>query len=86
MPEPKYTVGDCVLITRGDWSGHGGVVSWPLSDDEPGYVLVCIEDKIAGVRILPEDVTLADRATRGFTQLTYQLNRLSSFLIEKRFL
>ena len=86
MNQTQLQIGDIVLITTGEWAGAGGIVSWPISADEPGYVLVHSEGRIAGVRLSAADLSLADKPPSGFTQLTYQLNRLSSLLIEKSFL
>jgi hypothetical protein len=86
MANNQLNFGDRVQLIRGQWTGRGAIVSWPVTPESPGFALVCVDDRIAGIPIHLDDVTPALPETRGFTQLTYQLNRLSSFLIERTFL
>ena len=86
MYQDHYHVGELVVITRGDWQGYSGVVSWPITQDEPGYVLIYSEGNIAGVQANYPDVKPADESSQGYTQLTYHLIKLSSYLIERAIL
>lgn len=76
-------VGELVTITSGEYEGYSGVVSWPVAENGFGYVLICHEGNIAGVRVFSGDVKLADASSQGFSQLSYHLLKLSSFVIEK---
>ena len=82
MADENYKLGELVTFVSGEWTGFAGVVSWPISKDEPGYVLVQSEGRVAGVSTSYEDIVPADETTKGFTQLAYQLIKLSSQLIE----
>lgn len=86
MTERSYQIGDLAVLTSGEWKGYGGVVSWPISDKEPGYVLLCSECRIAGLKVSSREVRPADESYQGFTQLTYHLLKLSSHVIEKSIL
>jgi hypothetical protein len=82
MADNNYQLGELVIFTSGEWVGFAGVVSWPISREDPGYVLVHSEGRVAGVSTSYEDVMPADETAKGFTQLAYQLIKLSSQLIE----
>jgi hypothetical protein len=82
MADENYKQGAQVTFVSGEWAGMAGVVSWPISKEESGYVLVQSEGRVAGVLTSYEDIVLADETTKGFTQLAYQLIKLSSQLIE----
>lgn len=86
MKGKNYPIGELVVITSGEWKGYGGVVSWPISDEQAGYVLFCSESRIAGLKVSGKDVRPADETYQGFTQLTYHLLKLSSHVIEKSIL
>jgi hypothetical protein len=86
MAEKSYQVGDLVVLASGEWQGYPGVVSWPISQGEAGYVLVCSEGRIAGLRCSYQEVKPADETGKGFVQVAYHLNKLSSHLIEKAIL
>ena len=83
MTERNYSVGELVVLTSGEWKGYGGVVSWPIGDKQAGYVLLCSESRIAGLKVSSNEVRPADETYQGFTQLTYHLLKLSSHVIEK---
>jgi hypothetical protein len=86
MAEKTFQIGDLVTFIRGEWMGHAGIVSWPITKDDAGYVLVQFDGRIAGLRASNEDIESADKSSKGFTQLAYQLIKLSSYLIEKAIL
>jgi len=86
MAEKKYLLGDLVVVKEGDWKGAAGIVSWPITADEAGYVLVYSEERVAGLHVGLDQVEPANSTTKGFTQLCYLLNKLSSYLIEKAIL
>jgi len=86
MAEISYQTGDLVVLTRGEWKGYAGVVSWPISADQAGYVLVCSDGRIAGIRVSSDEINLAGETSQGFTQLSYHLLKLSSYVIEKSIL
>jgi hypothetical protein len=86
MADSSYQLGDLVVITSGEWKDYAGVVSWPITENNVGYVLVYSDGRIAGVRVSDKEIKLADETSEGFTQLTYHLIKLSSYLIEKRIL
>ncbi|MDO8056716.1 MAG: hypothetical protein Q6361_07635 [Candidatus Hermodarchaeota archaeon] len=83
MVNENFQVGELVKITNGEWKGFTGVVSWPVSKQDKGYVLVQSDGKVAGVLTSHDEIEPTDRSAQGFTQLAYQLIRLSSYLIEK---
>jgi hypothetical protein len=85
MAKVEYQIGERVTLSSGDWLGHSGVVSWPLTVETPGYVLVHSNGRIAGVQVSATEVQPATPASTGFTQLTYLLIQLSSHLIERTF-
>ena len=79
----SFQTGDLVLLNNGKWNGYAGVVSWPITADKPGYVLVCSEGLIAGLSVTIDEIELPNESTKGFTQLAYNLLKLSSHIIEK---
>jgi hypothetical protein len=86
MAEKNYQVGELVTFTGGEWTGYAGIVSWPITEDDAGYVLVQSDGRVAGLRASHEDIKSVGKSSKGFTQLAYQLIKLSSFLIEKAIL
>ncbi|HEY46845.1 MAG: hypothetical protein AMJ88_06815 [Anaerolineae bacterium SM23_ 63] len=82
MADENYQLGKLVTFVTGDWAGLSGVVSWLITKEDAGYVLVCLEGQVAGVPTSFEEIVPADEAAKGFTQLAYQLIKLSSLLIE----
>ena len=82
MADENYPVGKLVTFVSGEWKGFSGVVSWLITEDEAGYVLVCSERQVAGIPTSFEEILPADETAKGFTQLAYQLIKLSSHLIE----
>lgn len=86
MAEREYRIGDLVVVAAGEWQGHAGIVSWPITPQEAGHVLVYSDGRIAGPRLSHAEVRPADAATRGYSQLAHSLIKLSSFLIERAIL
>jgi hypothetical protein len=82
MAIENYPLGELVTFVGGEWAGFAGVVSWPITKEDAGYVLVHSEGRVAGVSTTYEDIMPADETAKGFTQLAYQLIKLSSHLIE----
>jgi hypothetical protein len=78
-------MGVTVSLVDGEWRGRAGVVSWPITPDTAGYVLIHVDGRIAGVQAGYRDVLPAPDS-EGFTQLTSQLIKLSSLLIESAIL
>jgi len=83
MADENYQLGELVTFVSGEWAGFAGVVSWPITKEDAGYVLIHSEGRVAGVSTTYEDIMPADETAKGFTQLAYQLIKLSSRLIEK---
>lgn len=83
MTKASYEVGELVMVTGGEWEGCAGVVSWPVTESQAGYVLVCSSSRVAGLKLTNKDIKPADETCRGFTQLTYHLLKLSSHVVEK---
>lgn len=50
MAEENYQVGELVTFIRGEWMGYAGVVSWPITEEDAGYVLVQSDGRVAGLR------------------------------------
>jgi len=86
MEKSEYQFGDLVAMIRGEWKDHPGIVSWPISKDITGYVLIYSDGNILGVKASSGDVMGVDGSYAGFTQLTSHLIKLSSHLIEKAIL
>ena len=82
MADENYQLGELVSFISGEWVGFAGVVSWPINKEDAGYVLVHSEGRVAGVSTSYEDIKPADETAKGFTQLAYQLIKLSSQIIE----
>jgi len=83
VAKDAYEYGETVVVVSGDWQGHTGVVSWPIKQGEPGYVLIESDGWIAGQPASLQDVAPAAGPPKGCTQLTYRLINLSSLLIER---
>jgi hypothetical protein len=86
MEKSQYQFGDLVVLLNGEWKDHAGIVSWPISKDNTGYVLIYSDGNILGIKVSSEDVMSVDESYAGFTQLTSHLIKLSSHLIEKAIL
>jgi hypothetical protein len=82
MADESYQLGELVTFVSGEWTGFAGVVSWPITKEDAGYILVNSEGRVAGIPATYEDIMPADETAKGFTQLAYQLIKLSSQLIE----
>ena len=78
--------GDLVTLMAKDWNGLVGVVSHPITDEQPGHVLVHKDNCIIGIKVSIQDVILANSSDQGFAQLAYHLIKLGSHVIEKRLL
>ncbi|MHB8933401.1 MAG: hypothetical protein ACYC6H_08050 [Bellilinea sp.] len=86
MTQKSLEPGDLVTLQIKDWHGLVGVVSQAITEDHPGHVLVYKDGSIFGVKVVVQDVTLADSGHQGFAQLAYQLIKLGSHVIEQRLL
>jgi hypothetical protein len=86
MIQTTYQIGEMVVLVSGEWQGHAGVVSWPVSPEEFGYVLIHSEGRIAGLRTSYEEIRPTNEVAEGYTQLAHLLLKLSSHLIEKAIL
>lgn len=86
MTQTTYQIGEMVVLVSGEWQGHAGVVSWPVSTEEVGYVLIYSDGRIAGLRTSYEEIVPTDETVEGYTQLAHLLLKLSSHLIEKAIL
>jgi len=84
MARKILKTGDLVKILIDDWFGSVGIVSQPITHQNPGHVLVCIDGCILGVVASIEDVELVDEYCEGYAQLAYNLIRLGSHVIEQR--
>jgi hypothetical protein len=86
MSKNTLNVGDIVLFASKEMVGTTGIVSKPITEEDPGHVLIIRDGYIVGVEVSIEDVTPADESTQGFAQLAYNLIKLGSHVIEKRLL
>jgi hypothetical protein len=86
MSKDTLIVGDVVLFTNKEMSGTTGIVSKPITEEDPGHILIIKDGHIVGVEASFEDVTPADESVQGFAQLAYNLIKLGSHVIEKRLL
>jgi hypothetical protein len=86
MSKDTLTVGDVVLFNNKEMVGITGIVSKPITEEDPGHVLFIRNGYIVGVEAPFEDVTPADENSQGFAQLAYNLIKLGSHVIEKRLL
>jgi hypothetical protein len=82
MEDAEYKVGDRVVLLSGEWEGQAGVVSWPITKNDLGYVLVYSDRRIAGIQTSYGDVKRVVESSKGLVQLTYHLIKLSSYLID----
>jgi hypothetical protein len=83
MTERSFPFGDLVVLTGGEWKGTAGIVSWPITGNDAGYVLVYSDGRIAGLKVSGNQIKPADESIQGCTQLAYHLLKLSSLMIEK---
>ena len=77
-------LGDLVQFPSGKLSGAVGVVSQPITADNPGHVLILQAGLLRGVTATIDDVELADEDSAGFAQLASNLIKLGSHVLEKR--
>jgi len=83
MSNSALVVGDIVRIETGEWAGYIGIVSKPVSEYQTGHVLVYGGGYILGVPVSLADVRPADKASKGYAQLAYNLIKLGSKVIEQ---
>jgi hypothetical protein len=83
-PERSLAVGDLVTLVNGDWNGLLRIISQPITEERPGYVLRHRDGCILGMPVSVEDVMVADGDNEGFAQLAYNLIQLGSRVIEAR--
>jgi hypothetical protein len=83
MSERGFEIGDLVVLTRGEWREHAGVVSWPIGASQPGFVLICSAGRVAGVHADLANVRRADAAPSNYSQLAHCLLKLASYVIER---
>lgn len=86
IPQRSLNPGALVTLLTKDCHGLVGVVSQPITEDQPGHVLVLREGYLFGFQASAQDVMLADNRTEGFAQLAYNLIQLGSRVIEARLL
>jgi hypothetical protein len=86
MSKEMLKVGDVVSFTAEAMHGTTGIVSSPITEGNPGHVLVIKDGYIIGLEAALEDIVLADERSQGFAQLAYNLIKLGSHVIEKRLL
>ncbi|HSK88752.1 MAG TPA: hypothetical protein VK880_10360 [Anaerolineales bacterium] len=84
MPKTSLEPGDLVIVLRGECSGMVGIVTQPITEDDPGHVLLHRQGCILGMQLSYADVAPADRDHEGFAQLAYNLIQLGSRVIEAR--
>lgn len=83
MSEVKFRIGDIVTLTSKKWVGQVGIVSQPISESDPGHVLVSVAGSVLGVSASMEEVVLADKNSEGHAQLAFNLIKLGSHVIER---
>lgn len=86
MARKNLEVGDLVEILSGDLTGSVGIVSKPITEQQPGHVLVHKDGFILGRDVSIEVVQDVDESSEGFAQLGYFLIKLGSHVIEKKLL
>lgn len=86
MSRKKLEAGELVKLTSEEWNGVVGIVTQPITEERAGHVLVHKDGHIFGVKASFKDVASADQSSEGFAQLAYNLIKLGSHVIEKRFI
>jgi len=86
MSKEMLKVGDVVLFTSEAMHGTTGIISAPITEGNPGHVLIIKDGYIVGLQATFKDVIPADKSSQGFAQLAYNLIKLGSHVIEKRLL
>lgn len=83
MSKNDLGIGEIVRIESGEWAGNIGIVSKPVTAQQTGHVLVYGSGYIQGLPVSWDDVRPADKASRGYAQLAYNLIKLGSKVIEQ---
>lgn len=83
MSQSNLETGDIVRLTTGELSGLTGIVSQPITETNPGHVLIFHGGYILGVNVSMAEVTPADKSSTGYAQLAYNLIKLGSHVIEQ---
>ena len=83
-PEKQLQMGDLVTVLLEDWKGLAGIVSQPVTADQPGHVPVHRDGCIFGARVTLQDVVPADRNEAGFAQLAYNPIQPGRHVIEAK--
>jgi hypothetical protein len=86
MSRPSFEPGDLVSILKPEWAGDVGIVTLPISEQEPGHVLLHHRGSILGIDAALADIAPAGETSVGFAQLGYQLIKLGSHVIEQKLL
>ena len=84
MSIQSANLGDLVQFPAAVLGGAVGVVSQPITADNPGHVLILHEEHLQGVPASNEDVGFANEDSAGFAQLASNLIKLGSHVLEKR--
>jgi hypothetical protein len=84
MSQTTLLAGDLVKILKPEWAGAVGILTPPISAQEPGHVLFHVDGSILVMDASLEDVAPADESSAGFAQLGYQLIKLGSHVIEHK--
>jgi len=86
MSEKNYEIGQLVkVLLKGD-QDIVGIVSKPITELNPGHVLIHQEGCILGKDVSLEEIEPAGETDEGFAQLGYFLIKLGSHVIEKKLL
>jgi len=83
MSKNDLGIGYIVRIESGEWAGNIGIVSKPVTSQQTGHVLVYGSGYIQGLPVSLAEVRPADKASRGYAQLAYNLIKLGSKVIEQ---
>ena len=82
----EFETGDLIAFRKGDRRGQIGVVSRPIKGDSEGHVLTVEDGALVGVMVSAQEVDAAGEGTAGYAQLAYNLNKLTSKVIEQKLL
>jgi hypothetical protein len=83
MTKSDLGIGDIVRIEKGEWAGYIGIVSKPVTGQQTGHVLVYGSGYIQGLPVSLAEVSPAEKASKGYAQLAYNLIKLGSKVIEQ---
>jgi hypothetical protein len=84
MTIKNLETGDLVKILKDEWAGSVGIVTRPITEQNPGHVLVHKDGAILGMDASIEDIDVANESSEGFAQLGYLLIKLGSHVIEQK--